>query len=302
MPLFRCLLAVAWLSATAAAAEPSSPLVFAHLFSNDFIGDGQDRWHTGSYVFSILKRLDNFSGTRLTDADDVLEFRIRSEIIAPSNLARPAATDRPYAGILSFGIHHHAQRQGLETAVGLDLVTVGDQTGMLNFQRDFHRLLSAGDFGQVPQIGNAIYPTLLGEVADSVELSELVAMRPFVEAQAGMETFVRTGVDLEFGHACRGSFKIRDVATGQRYRAIACNDLPSNVASVGFDVARVYDSQYLPSSMSPGFSPTRSRVRLGIHHTGRLGSVFYGLTWLGEEFCGQPEGQLTGSISVSLQF
>lgn len=297
MSLLRHLLTLASLSAGAAAAEPSSSLSFAHLFSNDFIGDGQDRWHSGSYVFSILKEFEDSGG-----ASDVVEFRFRSEIIAPSNLARPAPSDRPYAGVLSFGVHQYVQRKGIETAVGVDLVTVGDQTGMLDFQRGFHRLFGAGDFGQVLQIGNAIYPTLLGEMAESVELSEVVSMRPFVEAQAGVETFVRAGVDLEFGRACRGRFKIRDVTTGQRYPAFACPDIPSTVASVGLDVARVFDSQYLPSSTGPSFSSTRSRIRLGLHRTGELSSVFYGLTWLGEEFDGQSGGQLIGSISISLSF
>jgi hypothetical protein len=30
--------------------------------------------------------------------------------------------------------------------------------------------------------------------------------------------------------------------------------------------------------------------------------MFYGLTWLGEEFAGQSEGQLVGSVRLSLRF
>lgn len=302
MSLFRCIAVLVSLVAPAATAEPATTLSFAHLFSNDFIGDGQDRWHTGSYVFSVLKQLGNSCEAGPSCADDVLEFRFRSEIIAPSNLARPAPSDRPYAGVLAFGIHHHTQRRGVETAVGVDLVTVGDQTGMLSFQSGFHHLFGAGEFGSVSQIGNATYPTLVGELGKSIELSEHALMRPFVAAQAGVETFIRAGVDVEFGQLCIGNLKIRDVTTGQRYPAIACRDAPPLVASMGLDVARVFDSHYLPSDIGPSFSSTRYRVRFGIHRTGRLGSVFFGLTWLGEEFRGQPGGQLVGSISANIRF
>lgn len=302
MKLFGCLLTAASLSVGVAAAEPRSTFSFAHLFSNDFIGDGQDRWHTGAYVFSILKELSHSLDVELNGANAVLEFRFRSEIIAPSNLVHPTSYDRPYAGILSLGVHRYSQLNNIETALGVDLVMVGNQTGMLRFQSDFHRLFGAGDFGTLPQISNAIYPTMLGELAKSIELSEAASVRPFVEAQAGVETFVRGGVDFELGRTCLGQFKIRDVATGQRYPAFACKDSPSIIASMGLDVARVFDSHYLPTTMGPGFSSTRSRIRLGLHHTGRLGSIFYGLTWLGEEFHGQPGRQLVGSVSVSLRF
>ena len=32
------------------------------------------------------------------------------------------------------------------------------------------------------------------------------------------------------------------------------------------------------------------------------GSMFYGLTWLGEEFKAQPEGQFVGTLQVKLRF
>jgi len=31
-------------------------------------------------------------------------------------------------------------------------------------------------------------------------------------------------------------------------------------------------------------------------------NIFYGLTYLSEEFVGQPEGQTVGSLTVDLQF
>jgi len=299
MKLVPSALVIGMLSTVAASAEQRPTVGYARLFSNDFFGDGQDRWRTGSYALSILKKRGDPVHSA---AADVLEYRLRAEIVAPSNLARPSATDRPYAGILSFGVHHHSKRNGFETDLGLDLVTVGDQTGLLDFQRDFHGMFGGGNFGPVPQIGDAIYPTLLGELAKPITLSEFASVRPFVEAQVGVETFIRTGVDLELGRACQGQFMVRDVTTGQRYTGFTCQDGSFTTASLGIDVAHVFDSHYFPSSSDVTFAETRPRVRLGIHRVGRNASVFYGLTWLGEEFKGQPESQVVGSISINLRF
>lgn len=299
MKLVRGAFVIGMLSTVAASAEQHPKVGYARLFSNDFFGDGQDRWRTGSYAFSVLTKP---GGTAQSASKDVFEYRFRAEIIAPSNLAQPSATDRPYAGILSFGLHHHSKRNGFETAIGMDLVTVGDQTGLLDFQRDFHAMFGGGNFGAVPQIGDAIYPTVLGELAKPIALSEFASIRPFVEAQAGVETFVRTGVDFEFGRACQSQFKIRDVTTGQRYAGFTCQDGTFATASLGIDVAHVFDSHYFPSSSDVTFAETRPRVRLGIHRGGRNASIFYGLTWLGEEFREQPESQVIGSININLRF
>jgi hypothetical protein len=302
MRYLQALTAILALSATVANAEPSSRVGIARLFSNDFFGDGQDRWHTGSYAFSVLKKTGGVSGAKLDGIDDVLELRLRSEIIAPSNLARPSRTDRPYAGVLSFGVHRHSQRRGLETSLGLDLVTVGNQTGLLNFQREFHQIFGGGNFGTVNQIGNAVYPTVLGEIARTVALGRSVSTRPFLQAQAGVETLLRAGVDFDFGRACNGPFKVRDVTTGQRYSGFSCKDNSSTVVTIGIDAARVFDSHYLPGSSGYRFTKTRPRIRIGIHKNGKSGDLFFGLAWLGKEFVGQPTTQVVGSLSLNFRF
>lgn len=174
--------------------------------------------------------------------------------------------------------------------------------GLLDFQRDFHAMFGKGNFGAVPQIGDAIYPTVLGELAKPISLTEFLSIRPFVEAQVGVETFLRTGVDFEFGRACQGQFKIRDVTTGQRYAGFICQDSTFATANLGIDVAHVFDSHYFPSSFDVTVAETRPRVRLGIHRGGRNASIFYGLTWLGEEFREQPESQVVASININLRF
>lgn len=285
-----------------AKAEPSSDLRFAHLFSNDYFGDGQDRWHSGSLSLSVLKVDDLWNGESIGSTGKAIEFRFRSEIVAPSNLATPSPNDRPYAGILSFGVHRHVQAGPYEASVGMDLVFVGPQTGLLTFQRKFHRAFNKGNFGSVRQLANAIHPTASGEVAKSFQLSDFARARPFLEAQAGVETFIRTGIDFEFGHECVGQYKVREVTTGQRYADHNCRNRKSSLATLGIDFAGVLDSHLLPSSSGLDFARSRVRVRLGVQQEGRYGSIFYGLTWLGKEYEGQRSGQVVGSIGINLVF
>jgi hypothetical protein len=53
----------------------------------------------------------------------------------------------------------------------------------------------------------------------------------------------------------------------------------------------------------PGATEVRKRVRLGLHWQGENNTaVFYGMTWLGEEFDGQAGGQVIGSARLNLWF
>lgn len=297
MHIIRNILVLATLMAGAAAVAESPTYSYAHIISNDFIGGGQDRWHTGSYTMSATKNL--YVQGR---GKKYLELRFRSEIVAPSNLSHPSIDDRPYVGILTLGLHQHARYTHLDTSFGVDFVIVGDQTRLLDLQDGFHTLFGSGDVGAVTQIGDATYPTFLGEVAAPVPLSEFVLMRPFVEVQAGAETFARSGVDVEFGDRCMDEFKIRDVTTGQRYLAHRCDEARATTINLGFDFARVFGSNYLPSAIGPEFLPNRTRIRFGVERTGMYGSFFFGLAWLGKEFAGQPEGQVVGSLSGTFHF
>nr|WP_256474272.1 lipid A-modifier LpxR family protein [Lutimaribacter sp. EGI FJ00013] len=58
----------------------------------------------------------------------------------------------------------------------------------------------------------------------------------------------------------------------------------------------------MPADRGYDLTDMRTRLRLGVHHDGRLGSLFYGLTWLGKEFEAQPDGQLTGSLRLRVRF
>ena len=292
------------LVASQSVAEGMQRIGYGRMIQNDFIGDTQDRWRTGSVASSRVWGRSAWGGALPSNPGDVLEFRINAEIIAPDNLETPAAGDRPYAGSLSFGFHTHYERSAIEYSLGLDMVLTGDNTLLDQFQGAFHDLLGvqkASDAVLDAQIDNAVHPTAVLEMGHSVQLGDGISIRPFVEARAGVETMLRAGADLTIGGVGRGELLVRDPVSGQRYRTVQ-NKVPGYSVVLGGDIARVHDSAYLPESSGVTHTDTRSRLRAGLHWQGEKSSVFYGVSWLGEEFEGQQEGQVVGSLRLNLDF
>lgn len=276
-------------------------LGYGRLFTNDALGDGRDRWRTGSYSVSRVVGY-GWSGALPEEAGEIIEYRFRADILAPESLTAPAPGDRRWAGALSAGVHTHFQRQGYEISAGLDLVFTGDQTGLDELQKWVHEALGL----TVPtvlgnQIGNGIHPTATLEIGRPIAMSDRFTVRPFAEVQAGAETLVRLGGDITFGNFGQGELQLRDVSSGQRFRAVGQSD-PGFSFVVGGDVAKVAHSIYLPSSDGYQLTDVRGRLRAGLHWQGKKSDVFYGLTWLGKEFEAQKEAQLIGSIRLDLKF
>lgn len=277
-------------------------LGWGRIFNNDYIGDSQDRWQTGSYFVSML-RGPGWEGALPARPFEVMEYRFGLSIVAPSDLVTPAVVDRRYAGRLHFMAASHWQMRGLETRLGLGLVAVGPDTGVSGLHGDLHDLLSMPQpLVADDQLGNKIYPVLSAELGREFALGG-AALRPFAEARLGDEDFVRLGVDLAFAGREPGALWLRDEITGQRYAGIS-GTAPQGVAAftLGADLAHVFDSAYFPKADSVDFEPTRYRLRAGVSTRIGLGGLFYGLTYLSEEFKGQPEGQVLGSLRMRLVF
>jgi hypothetical protein len=280
-------------------------LGYGRLITNDLLGDGRDRWRTGSVASSWIWGPE-WQGQAPDGFGQLLEFRFNGEIIAPENLTFPAPGDRPYVGALSFGLHTHFQMRAVEAAVGGDLVIVGPQTGLDDFQEGLHDLFGGQKLSSATrsmQIGNDVYPTGVVELGRTLSLGENVSLRPFVEARAGAETLARVGADLTFGGVGQDALLVRDPVTGQRYRAIQ-NDIPGFSLTVGGDMAHVDHSEFLPSDRGVVVEDARNRLRGGVHWQGRTGHrAFYGLTWLGREFEAQrTSGQIVGSVRLQINF
>ena len=305
-PIALVSLALAFLLAlptAAAAAEPRVKLGYGRLVTNDYIGDGHDRWRTGSVATSRVWGPE-WDGALPDGIGQLLELRVNAQIIAPQDLNAPAPGDRPYAGSIAVGLHTHYAALGNEVSLGGDLVFTGPQTGLDGFQSFIHDNFNGQGVGagvRGAQIGNHVYPTAVAEVGRTILLGG-AALRPFAEARAGAETLMRIGADFTFGGVLTGALLVRDPVTGQRYRTAGSN-LPGYAFVVGADTAYVEDSAYLPSSRGYSLCDSRNRVRAGVHYGADAGHrAFYGLTWLDREFKGQKESQIVGSVRLHIKF
>ena len=279
-------------------------LGFGILITNDTLGDGEDRWRTGSVATSRVWGPE-WTGSLPSGFGNILELRIGGEIISPANIARPQAGDRPYAGALSFGLHTHFQRQGYEMSVGGDLVVTGPVTRLDELQSGIHDLININQPSnrvKDAQVKNGVHLTLVFETGRTLRFSQDVAVRPFVEARVGAETLVRGGFDLTIGQLGQQEMLVRDPTTGHRYRTISA-DWDGYAVVLGADIAHVTDSTFFPDDQSAVVSDRRERVRMGVQWQNANGAhAFYGLTWLGEEFEGQSQGQVVGSLRFRLNF
>ena len=289
------------LAPVTAFADGRAVLGWGRLFDNDAIGDLQDRWRTGSYTLSVVTG-SHWSGHLAPGFGDIVEFRLSAQTIAASNLVSPAPDDRRYVGALSFGMHSHFDLAGTEASLGADVIVIGPQTGLGHFQSWVHGILGLPKPLLADQIANAVYPTVSAEIGKSLAVSSRTTARPFVSAEAGVETLIRVGADVVVGTFGNGSLMARDDATGQRYRIISGDPASGTSITVGGDVARVFNSAYLPAGGAAALQPVRTRLRVGMQWQRAQASVFYGLAYLGPEFRGQSEGQVVGSLNLNLRF
>jgi hypothetical protein len=277
------------------------------IFGNDWygipFGDRYDRWRTGHVRLSVLR------GERWNDAlpaqpFDLMEYRLRGEIIAPDNLSSPAPGDRLYAPSWWLGATTHFGWSGYDIAAGADVVMVGPQTGIKPIHSEIHQF-----FGNNPinlpaanQASNGIYLDAHAEVARGIALS-FGEVRPFVELRAGAETLARVGVDVTFGTLGQDGLRLRDQVSGQRVAAVnGFQNAGGWSFLLGADTAYVASSVYLPDNRGPDLDELRHRVRAGVNFGLGDSNFFYGVTYLSEEFEGQPEGQVVGTLSFDLRF
>lgn len=281
-----------------APAQDMQTLGFGRLFNNDRIGDGGDKWRSGSYQISVVRGA-GWSGTLPQRPFAIQEFRLRSEIIAP----RTDSIDRPYVGALSAGFHTHLSLGPLGASLGADAMAIGPQTGIAVLQEQFHEVFSIPDpNGTETQLENAVHLGGTAELNWPVRISNMVTIRPFAEGQAGIETLARVGADVIVGQVGHSDLLLRDPVTGQLVRGIEGEALGVSVVA-GADWALVSDSIYLPEDRGVAPSDERYRMRAGVHwQLAPLVSFFYGATYLSEEFVGQDGGQIVGGLKLNFNF
>lgn len=282
-------------------AQERVTLGFARLFSNDALGDTRDRWRSGGYSVSRF-RGERWGGSLPSGFGEILEQRLRAEIIAPASLTS-RNPDRLYAGVIAPGLATHWSLLGLEARLGAELVLTGPQTKVGAFQREVHQGLGL-DRPKVlgSQIPDGMHPTLNLELGRTFEMAPRARLRPFAEAQLGVEDYLRVGGDLVLGRFGHEGLFTRDTVTGQRVLGITGTADAGTSLTVGADMARVFDSAYMPSRGPARPEDLRTRLRAGLQWQGERSDAFYGVTWLGREFENQPEGQVVGSLRLNLRF
>lgn len=272
------------------------------LLNNDVIGDGNDRWRTGSYSVSLLYGSE-WQGNLTTSPRDVIEFRLRGEVISPANVTNPALNDRLYAGVLAFGVHSHFTWRGADIVAGADVLGFGPQTGIRELQRDLHEALSQPVVNSANrELQNKTLLDVNLEASNDYALGAGTFVRPFIGLAYGAEDLVRLGVDVTVGQWGQGGLRLRDPITGHRFSGIA-SDQDNGLSLVfGADWAYVDDSEYLPSGHGAELRDDRHRLRGGVHYGQNGYTAFYGVTYLSPEFGTQPDGQMVGSVSLGWNF
>ena len=284
--------------AGSAVAQDSKPLHFALTVSNDSLGDWEDRWRSSSVEVGILSGARN--GEIPRKFGELLEYRFRSDVLMPANITNPRPDDRRHAGTLAFGVHSYFRTDKLDYRVGSDLVVVGQQTGLYDFQTRLHEILGF-DIPNLPnfQIADTSRLDTSAEAGRVLHMGDWLA-RPFLEVRTGTEDMVRVGVDLMTG-AGSDDLRMRVESTGHRVPYGSVHS-PGRGFVAGADIAWVHESLYLPEHLGYTLTSARARLRGGFSYTAKRFEVFYGLAWLGREFEAQPEGQFVGTLQAKLAF
>ncbi len=271
------------------------------IFVNDFLGDGQDRWRSGGYSKSWLYR-DGLLGYG--------ELRGRAEIITPWTPAGQGPNnDRINVGLLGAGAFWEQRMGDTRFHYGGELALLGESTGLHAFQEGFHDLFgyeNGYNFSERndPIIDDQISGMISGEVSHSFVMGDYVRVRPFVEAQAGYETFVRGGGDVVIGLLSDVGRWTRDPITGfiTPMESEFLLDWRGFSLVGGIDYTYMASSQFFPDSGPVEMEDVRMRARLGLLLDLHFYNVFLGVSELSEEFTTQSEKQRVGLLSVDLRF
>jgi len=290
------------LTSSAVQATPRFLLGASVTHTNDIIGDGQDRWRSATADLSLLFGQKDM-GELPASFGQFIELRSRMEMITPANLALPyPADDRPYVGVLSFGVASHWQQQNTVQSLGFDLVAIGPSTSVSAVQTWVHTNMNhINPQILADQLPNAIYPTFSYEYA-KVYTAGTAALRPFADLQIGAETFARTGFDLTIARVPEQGFRVRNSLTGQRVPALNPTKNRQLSLAVGADIAYIFNSAYLPATSGLTLSQFRTRLRAGVLYQSQKYDLFYGASWLSPEFTTQRKGQTVGAFSLGVRF
>jgi hypothetical protein len=181
---------------------------------------------------------------------------------------------------------------------------VGPQTGIQPIHSSIHEFFGGNPINlpAANEASDGFYLDAHAEIGRDIALS-FGEVRPFLEVRAGVETLARVGVDLTIGTLGAGGLRLRDQVSGQRVAALNGGEALGGWSFLlGADTAYVASSVFLPDNRGPDLEEMRHRLRAGVNFGLGDSNFFYGVTYLSEEFEGQPEGQVVGTLSIDLRF
>ncbi|WP_162197192.1 lipid A-modifier LpxR family protein [Loktanella sp. S4079] len=269
-------------------------------FVNDFVGDGHDRWHTGSYQKSYYSQ-----GYQLRWLQG-LELRSRSQIVSPWVSSKQRGGDRPYSTAIGVGGFAHGRISGFETRLGGEILLLGDGTGLEALQRSIHDGLGMEDSfdpsrDDIDRVETTVTSRFDLEIARSLRTNEFALVRPYAEITFGGDRYNTFGTDVILGPHASASIWTRDVVTG-RLLTPQANDIRGLSIVAGIDVRSAISSIHLPDNGLVNIEPKQFRSRFGIQSSSPFANIFIGQARLSEGFVGQKESQRVGLLSVSFSF
>ncbi len=273
---------------------------YASSFTNDFFGDGHDRWRSASYQGSLFYRLPDGG------LADHVEWRARAEIVSPWTPAEQPGFDRPFVTAIGIGVFGHRRFGVLQGRAGAELLSIGSETVLAELQLAAHdRLNLKKSFHMTDEshesVENSVAFRLSTELAYQFALNDNLAIRPYALVTGGAEQVGTFGADLLIGSIAGQNVWTRDVTTGRLVSPQA--HLAEGVSFVaGWDSSFVESSYLIPDDSSARLLDERSRARAGVQLNGAMGNIFIGQAWLSEEFEGQVEAQRVGMMSISFIF
>ncbi|OCX66111.1 hypothetical protein BFP70_08355 [Thioclava sp. SK-1] len=277
-------------------------LGWTRFVANDVLFDGQDRWRTGAIHVSVLHGYD-FDGDLPQQPFGLMEYRFGGEIIAPSNLEDPAPDDRRYVSKVDLAAISHFQWQGFASQIGAGVTAIGPDTPAWRVQERIHDWFNQPEpIAAQTQLGNQLFPTLIGEMRRDIAVGQDMVLQPFVSARVAEEDVLRAGVDMQIGQMAQDVLWLRDDVTGFLHPGLEGASVSGVGFTLGMDMTHVFDSDLFPAADGLQYEDMRYRARAGVTLQVEEARIFYGASYLSEEYKGQPEGQVVGALQLDLSF
>lgn len=258
---------------------------------NDTFDLQNDRWQTGSYQKSLVFGQD--------------EFRLRTEISAPSNLERPDThNDRVYASILSLGYYKHHEISNTYWNYGITLNAVGSKTQLHNIQNTIHKVLGLNVPIGIDEtiIGNDMFLGSQAEIGMFLSIGGIREIVPYFRVETGIQDKLSIGADFVLVRD-QNRVLIRDRLTEQPIYEFSDRDQWEVKPFAGLTYSYVASDYALDhNSSNVQLTNNQYKLRGGIYISkGNLG-ISIAPTIMSPEFRGQSESQLTIFSSVSVNF